>query len=126
LTYALPYLAGRDSDRVESVLAFDEGLVAAGIQRELLSRFGEEGKVWPFVFGPSALVMEQSRVRTPMFTPRPGFQLVPAAPGLLVEMPEWSPEAAGWVLAFASDVASEVVPCVDSFAIRLTKRDVDT
>ena len=38
LMYALPYLARRDSDRTQSVLAFDERLVAAGILRELLSR----------------------------------------------------------------------------------------
>ena len=61
LMYALPYLAGRDSDRTQSVLAFDERLVAAGIQRELLSRLGEDGDAWPFVFGPPALIVEQFR-----------------------------------------------------------------
>lgn len=121
LVSALPYLARRDSDRTQSVLAFDERLVAAGIQRELLSRLGEDGDAWPFVFGPPALVVEQFRVRAPLFTPRPGFQLAPGVPGLLMDMPEWSAEAAGWVLAFVSDVASEAVPGVGSFAIRLTR-----
>ena len=123
LMYALPYLAQRDSDRTQSVLAFDERLVAAGIQRELLSRLGEDGDAWPFVFGPPALIVEQFRARTPLFTPRPGQHFAPGVPGLLVEMPEWSAEAAGWVLAFASDVAREAMPGVGSFAIRLTRRN---
>lgn len=122
LMYALPYLAQRDSDRTRSVLAFDERLVAAGIQRELLSRLGEDGDAWPFVFGPPALIMEQFRVRTPLFTPRPGQRLAPGVPGLLVEIPEWTAEAAGWVLAFVSDVAREAMPGEGSFAIRLTRR----
>lgn len=41
--------------------------------------------------------------------------------GVLVSMPEWTPSAAGWVLASVVDAARDIEPDASDFAVRVTR-----
>ena len=105
----------------EAILAFDQGLLEAGKVSELVAKL-QYRNTYPFEFRILADVPEKHKVKVPVETP-----FYPASrqsdTGVFVTLPEWTPSAAGWVLASVIDAAQLVQPDASNFAIRVTRLD---
>ena len=103
----------------DAIVSFDQDLVGSHAVSELVATL-QHRNTGPFEFRTSAAVTEKYRVKVPVETP-----YHPVAPqpdiGVLVTMPEWTPSAAGWVLASVVDAAQLIEPDVSNFAIRVTR-----
>ena len=103
----------------DAIVAFDQDLLGGHNVSELVTTL-QQWNTSPFEFRTSAAVPEKYRVKVPAETP-----YHPVAPqpdiGVLVTMPEWTPSAAGWVLASVVDAAQLIEPDVSNFAIRVTR-----
>ena len=103
----------------DAIVAFDQDLLGGHNVSELVTTL-QQWNTSPFEFRTSAAVPEKYRIKVPVETP-----YHPVAPqpdiGVLVTMPEWTPSAAGWVLASVVDAAQLIEPDVSNFAIRVTR-----
>ena len=103
----------------DAIVSFDQDLVGSHAVSELVATL-QQWNTSPFEFRTSAAVPEKYRIKVPVETP-----YHPVAPqpdiGVLVTMPEWTPSAAGWVLASVVDAARLIEPGVSDFAIRVTR-----
>ena len=103
----------------DAIVAFDQDLLGSHAVSELVATF-QHRNTGPFEFRTSATVPEKHGVKVPVET-----LYRPVAPqpdiGVLVTMPEWTPSAAGWVLASVVDAARLIEPDVSNFAIRVTR-----
>ncbi len=104
----------------DAIVAFDQDLLGSHAVSELVATLQQHRNTGPFEFRTSAARPEKYRVKVPAETP-----YHPVAPqpdiGVLVTMPEWTPSAAGWVLASVVDAAQLIEPDVSNFAIRVTR-----
>ena len=103
----------------DAIVAFDQDLLGSHEVSELVATL-QQWNTSPFEFRTSAAVPEKYMNKVPVETP-----YHPVAPqpdiGVLVTMPEWTPSAAGWVLASVVDAAQLIEPDVSNFAIRVTR-----
>ena len=101
------------------MVAFDKNLLGGDRVSELVATLRHRN-TYPFEFGTFTPVSEKHMVKIPAQTP-----YHPVAPqsdtGVFVTLPEWTPSAAGWVLASVVDVARLVNPDATNFAVRLTR-----
>ena len=103
----------------DAIVSFDQDLVGSHAVSELVATLRHRN-TGPFEFRTSAAVTEKYKVKVPVETP---YHPVPpqADIGVSVTMPEWTPSAAGWVLAGVVDAARLIEPGVSDFAIRVTR-----
>ena len=103
----------------EAIVAFDQGLLQGDRVPDLVGALRHRNTA-PFEFKTHADVPERHRVKVPVETP---FYSVapPSEIGVSVMLPEWTPSAAGWVLASVVDAARIIEPDVSDFAVRLTR-----
>ena len=118
LAAVLGWFNTNSESRAEAIVAFDQNLVKGYDVSELIANL-QWRYTGAFEFMSVVEVPEQHMVK-PYITP---FR--PAAPrsnqGLSVAMPEWTPSAAGWVLASVVDAAREIEPDVRNFLARVTR-----
>ena len=105
--------------KVQAIISFDQVLIGNLAESALVEKL----RYWntgPFEFGTMVAVPESHMVRTPDEMP-----YYPASSqsevGLSVTMPEWTPSAAGWVLANVVDVARAGDHDVSHFALRISR-----
>ena len=107
------------NSRVEAIVSFDRSLEGIPAKATLVERL-QNWNDGPFEFGTSAAVPEGCMVRTPDEMPN-----YPASPqsevGLSITMPEWTPSAAGWVLASVIDATRAGDHDVSDFALRISR-----
>ena len=105
--------------RTDAVVAFDQALLrdddvhklVAGLRRRKYGTF----EVRSVVDVPEECMV---RVTTSDFL----HPVTPQSPqGVLVSLPEWTPSAAGWVLATVMDAGRRIRPEASSLAIRITR-----
>ena len=103
----------------DAIVAFGQGLLGGHNVSELVATL-QQWNTSPFEFRTFAAVPEKYRIKVPVETP---YHPVPPQPdiGVSVTMPEWTPSAAGWVLASVVDAARLIEPDVSNFAIRVTR-----
>ena len=123
LSYLVAVLNWFNTDskaRADAIVAFDQELLGGHTEAELVAGL-QRRNTGSFEFGPVVAVPEQHMVKVPVETP---FHH-PVAPqsdlGVFVTLPEWTPSAAGWVLASVVDAARTGAPDVSDFAIRVTR-----
>ena len=107
----------------DAIVAFDQDLLGSHAVSELVATL-QHRNTGPFEFRTSAAVTEKHRVKVPVKVPveTPYHPGPPQADiGVSVTMPEWTPSAAGWVLASVVDAARLFEPGVSDFAIRVTR-----
>ena len=103
----------------DAIVAFDQDLLGSHAVSELVDALLHRN-IGPFEFRTFADVPEQYTAKVPVETP---YHPVASQPdiGVLVTMPEWTPSAAGWVLASVVDAARPIEPDVNNFTIRVTR-----
>ena len=103
----------------EAIVAFDQGLLGGNTVSELIAIL-KRRNTYSFEFSTFTPVSEKHRVKVPVETP---FHSVtpPSEIGVAVMLPEWTPSAAGWVLASVIDAARLINPDASNFAVRLTR-----
>ncbi len=103
----------------EAIVAFDQDLLGCHDVSELVATL-QHKDTYPFEFRTAVAVSERNAVNVPAETP-----FYPVAPksdmGVFVTMPEWTPSAAGWVLASVVDAARLIEPDANSFMARVTR-----
>ena len=102
----------------EGIVAFEQGLVGENEIAELAASL-KWRNTGPFEFGLAASVPERHVVRAADEQPFSAVQ--PSAQGLSVTMPEWTPSAAGWILASVVDAARIIKPDASNFAVRVSR-----
>lgn len=104
----------------EAIVEFDQDLLEGGRVSELVSIL-QRRNTHPFEFSAFTPVPEKHMVSIPAET-RPYHPIAPQSDtGVSVTLPEWTPSAAGWVLASAVDAARLINPDASNFALRLTR-----
>ena len=104
----------------EAIVAFDQDLLEGGRVSELVSIL-QRRNTRPFEFSAFTPVPEKHMVSIPAET-RPYHPIAPQSDtGVCVTLPEWTPSAAGWVLASVVDAARLINPDASNFALRLTR-----
>ena len=105
--------------RADAIVAFDQGLLKDHDISELVASL-QWRNTDPFEFRSVVAVPEQHMVKVST-----GTHLHPVTPqldqGVFVTLPEWTPSAAGWVLASVIDAARAIEQDVNSFAVRVTR-----
>lgn len=121
----LPMVAALDwfdvipKSRVEAIVSFNRSLVGGLAQSALVGRLQNRND-GPFEFGTLVAIPERHMVKTPDEMPYYPASLQSDV-GLPVAMPEWTPSAAGCVLANVVDVACAGDHDINDFAIRITR-----
>ena len=104
----------------EAIVAFDQDLLGGHDVSELVSNL-QHRNTGPFKFRPVADVSERRLIKVPVETPQMGRIYARSELGVSVAMPEWTPSAAGWVLASVIDAARAIKPDVSDFVVRATR-----
>ena len=105
---------------VEAIVAFDRDLLDGDKVSELVAIL-QRRNTHPFEFSTFTPVSEKHMVSIPVET-RPYHPIAPQSDaGVFVTLPEWTPSAAGWVLASVLDAAQLINPNASNFAMRLTR-----
>ncbi len=104
--------------RADGIVAFEQGLIGEHEIAELVAslKWRNSG---PFEFGLAEAVPEQHMVN--LADKQPFSVAQPSAQGVSVTMPEWTPSAAGWILASVIDAARLIKPDVSNFAVRVSR-----
>ena len=104
----------------EAIVAFDQHLLGGDKVSELVATL-QRRNTYPFEFSAFTPVSEKHMVSIPAET-RPNHPVAPQSDtGVFVTLPEWTPSAAGWVLASIVDAARLINPDATEFAVRLTR-----
>ena len=104
----------------EAIVAFDQSLLEGDKVSELVAIL-QHRNTYPFEFSAFTPMSEKHMVSIPVET-RPYHPTVPQSDtGVFVALPEWTPSAAGWVLASVVDAARLINPDATDFAVRLTR-----
>lgn len=104
----------------EAIVAFDQNLLEGDKVSELVAIL-QRRNTFPFEFSTFTPVSEKHMVSIPVET-RPYHPISPQSDmGVFVTLPEWTPGAAGWVLASVVDAARLINPNATDFAVRLTR-----
>ena len=103
----------------DAIVSFDHGLLRDDDVPGLLASL-QRWNTWSFDFRSVVDVPDECMVEV---TSRGHFD--PVFPksdiGVSVTMPEWTPSAAGWVLACVVDAARDIEPDASDFAVRVTR-----
>ena len=123
LVYVLGWLNLDVRERVGAVVHFDQGLLGDHDVSTLVACI-EQGNNGVFEFRLMDEVPVEARIRlVPSFAVH-SYLLSPTqhpSQGLLVSMPEWSPSAAGWVLARVIDAAHTLGSNPSKYAVRISR-----
>ena len=104
----------------EAIVTFDQNLLGGNKVSELVAIL-QNWNTYSFEFSAFTPVSEKHMVSIPAET-RPYHPIAPQSDtALFVTLPEWTPSAAGWVLASVVDAARLVNPNATDFALRLTR-----
>ncbi len=104
----------------EAIVAFDQDLLGGDKVSELVATL-QRRNTYPFEFSTFTPVSEKHMVGIPVET-GPYHPIAPQSDaGVFVTLPEWTPSAAGWVLASVVDAARLINPNASNFALRLTR-----
>ena len=106
--------------KTDALVSFDQGLLGVQNVPELVAKL-QRRNTRPFEFRSIVDVPEEHMVKTSAeehsyIDRRDGSDL-----GVSVTMPEWTPSAAGWVLASTMDAARTIDPEPDNFTVRVTR-----
>ena len=119
LVYVLNWFNTNLKAGADAIIAFDQDLLGGNEVSELVATLRYRN-TYPFEFSTFTPVSEKHMVRIPAEAP-----YHPVAPqsdaGVFVTLPEWTPSAAGWVLASVVDAARLINPDRTDFAVRLTR-----
>ena len=110
-------------ERVRAVVHFDQGLLGDYDVSTLAARL-EQGNNGVFEFRLIDEVPVEARIRLDSSFAVHSDILSPTqhpSQGLLVSMPEWSPSAAGWVLARVIDTAHTLGSNPSKYAVRISR-----
>ena len=110
-------------ERVRAVVHFDQGLLGDYDVSTLVARL-EQGNNGVFEFRLMDEVPVEARIRLDSSFAVHSDILSPTqhpSQGLLVSMPEWSPSAAGWVLARVIDTAHTLGSNPSKYAVRISR-----
>lgn len=110
------------SDRVNAVIAFDEGSLDNHAQTKPFARL-QSGVGRHFIFGPLSGASESQHVALPVEMLFPVRNARPSDVNLPVALPEWTPGAIGWALAAAVDAVSAASPGLRTVIARITRAD---
>ena len=104
----------------EAIVAFDQHLLGGDKVSELVAIL-QRWNTYSFNFSEFTPVSEKHMVSIPAET-GPYHPIAPHSDtGVLVTLPEWTPSAAGWVLASVVDAARQINPNAANFTLRLTR-----
>ena len=106
-------------ERADALVSFDHNLLGGRDVSKLVENL-QWRNTGSFRFNSVADVPEQHMVKMADEEPSWLDRRVASPLGVSVTMPEWSPSAAGWVLASVIDSARTIGPDADSFAVRIT------
>ncbi|MYC07513.1 MAG: hypothetical protein F4X57_10135 [Chloroflexi bacterium] len=106
--------------RAEAIVAFDENFLGGHAEAELLGNL-QWRNTGQFDFGPVVTAPGQHSIRIGAETPIRSISPARSGLGISVTLPEWTPSAAGWVLASVVDAARLINPNATDFALRLTR-----
>ncbi|MCY3543951.1 MAG: hypothetical protein OXH22_07910 [Chloroflexi bacterium] len=106
--------------RAEAIVAFDENFLGGHAEAELLGNL-QWRNTGQFDFGPIVTAPGQHSIRVGAETPIRSISPARSGLGISVKLPEWTPSAAGWVLASVVDAARLINPAATNFAVRLTR-----
>ena len=106
--------------RADAIVAFDQALLKDDDVSKLVAGLRQRWENGTFEFRSVVDVPDECMVKVTTST-----FLHPVTPqlplGVLVSLPEWTPSAAGWVLASVIDAARALESDTSSFAIRITR-----
>ncbi len=106
-------------ERADAIVSLERHLLAGRRVTELVGKL-QRRNTGSFEFRSAVDVPSQHMVRVST-----GDHFHPVKPlsdqGVPVTMPEWTPSAAGWVLASVIDAARTIEPDPGSFAVRITR-----
>jgi len=111
--------------KADALVSFDQNLLGGRDVSELVADL-QWRNTGSFEFRSIVDVPEQHMVDTAAEGPLWLDRCDASSFGVAVTMPEWTPSAAGWVLASVIDSARTVEPNADSFAVRITRLSSDT
>ena len=123
LVYVLGWLNLDVRERVGAVVHFDQGLLGDHDVSTLVACI-EQGNNGVFEFRLIDEVPVEARIRLDSSFVVHSHILSPTqhpSQGLLVSMPEWSPSAAGWVLARVIDAAHTLGSNPSKYAVRISR-----
>ncbi len=106
--------------RADALIAFDNELLGDRTEADLVTSL-QRRNTGSFEFGPVAAVPEQHAIKAGDEWPIHSISPADSGLGVSVTLPEWTPSAAGWVLASVVDAARLVQPDVSNFAVRVTR-----
>ncbi len=104
--------------RADGIVAFEQGLIGEHEISELVASL-KWRNTGPFEFDRAVSVPEQHMIK--LVDKRRFSVTQPSDQGVSVTMPEWTPSAAGWILASVIDAARLIKPNVSDFAVRVTR-----
>ena len=107
--------------RVDALVSFDQNLLGGRDVSDLLANL-QWRNTGAFDFRSVVDVPEQHMVDVAAEGPRWFDRCDASSFGVSVTMPEWTPSAAGWVLASTIDGARTIEPNADNFALRITRQ----
>ena len=106
--------------RADALISFDNNLLGGRDVSELVA-YLQWRNTGSFEFRSVVDVPEQHMVDTAAEGPLWLDRCEASPRGVAVTMPEWTPSAAGWVLASVIDSARTIEPDADSFAVRIMR-----
>ena len=119
LTSSLNWFNANLTEGADAVISFDQALLGDHDLSDLLARLTNWRDV-PFRFSAIRNLPERCRIEQSESTIWPeATQTSPQ--GLLVSMPEWTPSAAGYVLATVIDLARDFSQDAETLTIRITR-----
>jgi len=104
----------------DALIAFDDKVLGDHTEAELVASL-QRKNTGLFNFGPVVAAPRQHSIRVGTETPIRSISPARSGLGISVTLPEWTPSAAGWVLASVVDAARLVNPDATDFALRLTR-----
>lgn len=120
LAAALNWFNTNSKAGAEAIVAFDQDLLGCHDVSELVSNLRHRN-TGAFKFRSVVGVPRRCLIKVPVETPQMGRIYARSELGVSVAMPEWTPSAAGWVLASVVDAARAIEPDIRDFAIRVTR-----
>jgi hypothetical protein len=104
----------------DAIIAFDQDLLGGDKVSELVATL-QRRNTHPFEFSTFTPVSDKHMVGIPVETVPYHPIALHSDTGVFVTLPEWTPSAAGWVLASVVDAARLINPNASNFALRLTR-----
>ena len=120
LVSTLNWFNANPKSGAEAIVAFDQDMLGGNDVSELVSNL-QQRNAGSFKFRSVVDAPERCLINVPAETPWMGRRYARSELGVSVAMPEWTPSAAGWVLASVVDAARAIEPDVSDFVVRVTR-----